>query len=207
MEVLVHLAPATHYIMSDRSARQKMDLDPKRMMAIDFYMEGASKADAMRMSGYTERCATTDAKQVFAHPLVIKEIDRRQAKLMKKYELSEDWVIQRLMRIANSGEILAKFMVKRSDGLLDWDFSDATQDDLAAINELTVGYDKEGNRTIKIGSNSAKGALDSLCRKLGLFQDVNINIAEVTLVDRISAGRERSRQKTIDEEGKVVDNG
>ncbi len=168
-------------------------LNQRRLLMIDFYLAGATKADAMRLAGYSECTATQHQMLVFNHPVVTAEIQRRQELNRKKYELDEDWVIQRLMRIADSGIILAKFKKVQPDGSLDWNFTGATEDDLAAINELTVSYDKEGNKQMKIGSDSPKGALDSLCRKLGLFQDIQINIGEVTLSDRIDRGRERSR--------------
>ncbi len=172
-------------------AREK--LNQMRLLMVDFYLAGASKADSMRLAGYAESTAKSGIKETFNHPVVLAEIKRRQEALRKKYELNEDWVIQRLMRIADSGAILARFKIVRPDGHLDWDFTGATEDELAAVNELTVSYDKNGNHQMKVGADSPKGALDSLCRKLGLFQDIQINIGEVTLSDRIDRGRERSR--------------
>jgi hypothetical protein len=131
---------------------------------------------------------------VFDKPSVAAEIKRRQAMLRKKHDLDEDWVIQRMMRIADSGEILARFKKVTKDGKLDWDFTGATQDELAAINELTVTTTTARGETttkFKVGSDSPKGALDSLMRKMGMFQD-NLNVSgEMSLTERITAGRNR----------------
>ncbi len=171
----------------------KEPLSQRRELMIDFYLAGSTKADAMRLAGYSENSATTGQDLVFNHPVVLKELKRRQEENRKEYKLDEDWVIQRLMRLVDSGSILAKFKKVLPDGKLDWDFTGATEDDLACINELTVGFDKEGRRTMKIGTESIVAAADKLMRKLGSYQDVTINIGEVTLSDRIDRGRERSR--------------
>ncbi len=168
-------------------------LSQRRIRMIDFYLAGANKADSMRLAGYSECSAGTQSRIVFNHPVVLKELKRRQEENRKEYKLDEGWVIQRLMRIVDSGSILAKFKKVLPDGKLDWDFTGATEDDLACINELTIGFDKNGKRTMKIGSESIVAAADKLMRKLGSYQDVTINIGEVTLSDRIDRGRERSR--------------
>lgn len=174
-------------------ARGVMKLTQRRKLMIGFYMAGATQVDSMRMSGHTETASKANCSVEFKLPEVREEIERQQKALRKKYELDEDWVIQRLMRVADGGRILSKFKVVKKDGTLDWDFTGATSEELEVINELTVSYDKNGNKQMKIGHESVKGALDSLCRKLGMFQDIQINIGEVSLSDRISRGRERSR--------------
>ena len=172
-------------------------LSPRHERAIDHLMGGTSKVDAMRLAGFSECYATKHQADFFDRPLMKAALAKRQRSARRRYELDEDWVIQRLMRIANGGEILAKFKKVQDDGSLAWDFTGATEDELAAINELTVTTrrDAQGDEIIKVkvGSADPKGALDSLCRRLGLFQDNFRFDGEVTLVDRITAGRDRAR--------------
>jgi len=192
-----------------KHAKGLRPITQQQLLMIGFYLAGATKTDSMRMAGHSEKSARISHSRAFKNPVVVKEIERQQEKLRKKYELDEDWVIQRLMRIADSGTILAKFKKVQSDGSLDWDFTGATEDELASINELTVittETEKGVVTKMKIGSESPKAALDSLCRKLGLFQDITINIGEVSLADRITRGRERSRiaHKQAGDDAKVI---
>jgi hypothetical protein len=174
-------------------------LSPRHVRALDLLMEGTSKADAMRLAGFSECYATKHQVDFFDRPLMKAELARRQRSIRRKYELDEDWVIQRLMRVANSGEILARFKKVQDDGSLAWDFTGATEDELAAINELTVTTrrDSQGDEIIKVkvGAADPKGALDSLCRRLGLFEDRIRLEGELSLVERISRGRDRARGK------------
>ena len=181
-------------------------LDQRQLLAVDRYMEGASKADAMRLAGLSEGYATKHQGDFFDQPLIAAEVERRQRSARRRYELEEDWVVQRLMRIANSGEVLARFKKVQPDGLLAWDFTGATEDELAAISELTVTTrrDSQGDEVVKVkvGSTDPKGALDSLCRRLGLFEDRVRLEGELSLVDRISRGRDRARAAPPAGEGK-----
>ena len=183
-------------------------LTQQRLLMIGFYIEGASKKDAMLMAGYAEKTAHSAHTSVFNHPVVLAEIKRRQEDALEKCELDEEWVIRRLMRIADAGKVMAKFKIVRDDGHLDWNFTGATDAELSVINELSISYDKQGNHQMKIGVSDPKGALDSLCRKLGLFNDSITHKLEESLTDRISRGRERSRLahgKIIDGEAEVLD--
>ncbi len=141
-------------------------LTQQKMLMIGFYLAGSNKHDAMIMAGYAETTAHSGHTRVFGHPAVRAEIARQQEAMREKYELDEDWVIQRLMRIADSGAILARFKVVNDDGSLDWDFTGATEHELSAINELSISYNKSGKKQMKIGSESANTALTSLCRSI-----------------------------------------
>ncbi len=163
------------------------------MLMIGFFLAGSTKKDAMLMAGFSKTTAQTGHTMIFGRPAVRAEIARQQEALREKYELDEDWIIQRAMHMANAGEVLAKFKIVEEDGSLDWDFTGATQHELAVINELTISYDKNGKKHMKIGSDSTTTAMTLLMRKMGMFQDIQINIGEVSLSERISAGRERSR--------------
>lgn len=179
--------------------QKKPRLSDQQRKAINFYFQnGFNKRQALISAGYAKTTACGNSQSVFSNPLVREEIDRRLDGQRRKYELTEDWVIQRLMRIANGGEILAKFKHVNDEGEMYWDFSGATPDDLAVITELTTDVYMEGRgedavpvKKMKIAMADPKGALDSLCRKLGLFQDKVKIDGEVSLVERLQAGRRR----------------
>lgn len=175
---------------------QRHVMTGKQRAAVDFYFGAAkfNKAEAARLAGYKQ--ANIVGPRIFQHPLVIQEVDRREAEARRKSGLTEQWVIERMMRIADSGATLAKFRKVLPNGKLDWDFTGATQEELSIINELTVEKTKYGAK-MKVGTSDPKGALDSLMRKLGLFKDnVDVKFSN-SIMDRLQRGRERMKMKGI----------
>lgn len=181
----------------------KSKLTPMQRKAIDAYFRnGFVKSDACRQAGYSDSTANGNPAAVFKHPAVVAEVERRLEKQKRKYNVDEDFVIQRLARIANAGEVLATYKKVNEDGSLSWDFTDATPDDLAVITELTTDTYQdgrgEGARTVKkfkVAVSDPKSALDSLARIQGLFNDKVTVEGEVTLVERLQRGRERAGLK------------
>ena len=169
----------------------------KVLILVDSYLNnGFNKKDALITAGYSPKSAQFHVHNVFEKPEVKAELLRRQGNAKKKYELDEDWVITRLMRIANTPEILAKFKRVDSEGQLMWDFTGATEEDLAAIEGFSSEHYTDGRgkdarqvKKFKIDKSDVKGALDSLCRRLGLFNDKITVGAETDLIERIHRGR------------------
>lgn len=183
-------------------------LNPKQLKAIDIYMSnGFKKRPALIAAGYAKTTANSNSQSVFSNPLVKEEIERRFEKDRRKYNVDRDWVIQRLARIANGGEVLARYRKVNPDGTLYYDFEGATPDELAVISELTTDEYSEGRgedavsiKKMKIAMADPKGALDSLARTLGLFQD-NVKVeGEVSLVERLQAGRRRVGSRDTEEQ-------
>jgi len=177
-------------------------LSEKYIRTIDFYFEnGFNKQEAMLSAGWAEVTAKTDTTRFFTREDVKGEIARRQAKLAKKHELTTDWIITRLMRIANASESLAKFKRVSEDGMLYWDFADATPEDLKVISGLMTesyqdGRGKEAKiiKKFKIKERDEKGALDSLARIKGMFDDKMTVAGELSLVERLQRGRKRANK-------------
>ena len=177
-------------------------LNKKHAFVLDYWFENhcQNKAEAMRKAGYSQSTVNQNPGLVFNRPDVIAEIERRRSKLTQKHELKLEWVVSRLMDIANTGETLAKFIFVTDDGKLDWNFDGATSDELKLINDIlvetTVG--KTGiTRKTKIGTTASdrKGALDSLARILGAFNDNMTIKGELSMVERLQAGRARVKRE------------
>lgn len=180
---------------------------PRHKQVADEYLaNGFNKTQAMRACGYSDKSSLQRHAIVFKNPHVIAYLEEKKAKLKQKYELSEEWVISRLMKIADSNNILAPYKKVGADGELYWDFTDATQEELSVITGLmtetyTEGRD-EGRRFVKkfkIEIADPKAALDSLARRLGLFNDKITVQGEVSFVERLQRGRERARLKKEEE--------
>jgi len=176
-------------------------LDPKHHLVLDYYFDnGFSKKEALLSAGYAESTANNFAAKVFDREDVQKEIKLRQKKLAKKFQLTQDWLIKRFLRQATAGDTLARFKKIEEDGSLSWDFTGATKDDLALIQELGVDFYTEGRgknakkvKKFKIKTPDEQAALMALGRHLGFFHD-KVEIVG-SLAERIQAGREQAYAK------------
>lgn len=169
-------------------------LSDKQFLLVQKYFEvECNQREAMRQLGYTES-SCSQSQKFFGHPAVEAEIRRIQQDTLTKFELSEEWVIIRMMAIANAdmGKILLKLQENK------YDLRCLSKDESYAIQEFVTEEYTQGRGSgarevtrIKIKPADRKSALDSLARRLGLFQD-NVNVSgEVSLVDRLVAGRKR----------------
>lgn len=173
-------------------------------LCVEYYMQGYSKADAMRKAGYSENMATKRAFRVFDRLDVQRSIEeRRWAMRSRKHRLA-DRIQDELSKLAffNIGNVLEV----TDDGDLIFNFADATMDDLAAIGEVTVETYKEGKgpeakdvKRFKVKPHDKKAALDSLARIMGMFQDnMNVTSDGQSLEERLQRGRERLRMPAPD---------
>src|SRR5262249_55845302 len=141
--------------------------------------------------------------KTFRHPLVVAEIARRRAKLAEQSELTAEWIINRLMLIADANLILAKFKKVDADGTLSWDFSSATPEELAVISGLQTDIyvemgagGKKKVKKFKVESIDPLAALNMLARIQGLFNDKVEVQGEISIVERMQKARERALQET-----------
>ena len=179
-------------------------ISEKHLCVLDFWYENhcRSKAAALMKAGYSKGSAADQAERVFGRPEVKAEIEHRETELRQKNELTVDWVISRLQAVASAPEKLAKYITITEDGKLDWNFTDASIEDLSLINDLAVESYLKGRgdnacdvKKFKIGLSDRKAALDSLARILGMFDDSMTLKGELTMVERLHAGRARVKRE------------
>ena len=176
---------------------------------MDFYFtNGFNKKQACISAGYAEGTAHSISNRVFGLPQVKQEIEKRMKALAQKAELNAQWVIDRMMAIADSGRTLAPYKKVQEDGSILWDFTGASEEALALLNEISVDYYTDGRgdearevKKFKVGVTEPKAALDSLARHLGMFKDsVDVNHT-MGVTDRLMKGRERVRKLNAPEAG------
>ena len=176
---------------------------------MDFYFtNGFNKKQACISAGYAEGTAHSISNRVFNLPQVKQEIDKRMDDLAKKAGVSAEWVVDHLVAIANSGHTLAPYKKVQEDGSILWDFTGASEEALALLNEISVDYYTDGRgdearevKKFKVGVTEPKAALDSLARHLGMFKDsVDVNHT-MSVTDRLMKGRERARNLNAPEAG------
>lgn len=179
--------------------RRGQALTPQHEMVVnEYFRRNLSQMEAMLAAGYAESTARTRASDIFGRPDVQREIQRRMRRRAAAYNLDEDWVIQRLMRIAaaNPGEILQ--VLKDND----YDLSILNEEESYAIRGLTVDerVDRNGDKITKYKFSfvTQLEALNLLCRRLGLLQDKVKLDADASLVELLQAGRKRASMKVED---------
>lgn len=168
--------------------------------AVEFYLRGMTKQEALIKAGYSPATAAKAAWKIFGRPDVQMAIEERRWKMRHRSHEMVDRIQEELARIAffNIGQVL----MVTDDGELVFDFNEATMEDFAAIGEVQVeSYYDAGQeqvvKRVKVKPLDKKGALDSLARIFGMFQDnMNVTSEGGSLEDRLNKGRERLRQRT-----------
>ena len=184
------------------------ELKPRQSLVLDNWFAAGcgSKSDAMRKAGYTEQTAIKTQTAYFARPEMVSEIKLRREKIIEDHKRTMEWVIERLMRVADSGIVMAKFKKVTADGKLDWDFTNATLEELSLINDMNIDSYTEGKgesarkvKRFKLNVSDPKSALDSLARILGMFNDNMTIKGELSMVERLHAGRARVKRENLKE--------
>lgn len=131
--------------------------------------------------------------RLFRHPKVVALIKKKQEEAAKKHELNEEWVISRLMKIADAslGDVLVDMGPEA-------DLLKLTKEQRYALAEYKseIYVDGKGDNARDVKRVSVKladklGALRDLGRRLGLFQD-NVKLgASEDLIAALNAGRAR----------------
>ncbi len=167
-------------------------LTEKQRKLVVAYLNGKSKHDALLEAGYATH---SSAFRLFNHPNVIDEIKRRQHIMSAKAGVTGDWIIHRLMLIADAK--LSDLIVEDGDGFSQIDMSRMTP----ALKTALSGFesDKFGDVTkIKIKTSDKLKALEMLARHLGMFNDKLELAGEISLEERLQAGRKRASGETSD---------
>lgn len=186
-----------------RPLKRRNDAKIRYWRVIDYYFaNGFKQSEAMLAVGYSDFVSKHRQHIVFGREDVKQEIAKRMAKLREKSEVDRDWIIEKYKQLVETslGELIE---VDENDGRYGWvDLKKLTPAQRVWITEFTVEEYKEGRgenaeavikTKIKMISDSTKkGALDSLSRILGLFNDKVTLEGEVSLVERLQRGRERA---------------
>lgn len=177
-----------------------MALSAKKKKAIDGYLKGMTKVDAMRAAGYAETTSNTKHSAIFGSPEVEAEIARRQAIAATRADISLEWLTDQLKTIveANIGDLIEI----DSTGSISMDYSKLTPELRKAIGNVTVdevtvgrGRDAEKIKRIRIGSLDKLRAIELLIKHLGLSKEKTVIEVEGDLVERLTRGRKRVADK------------
>lgn len=189
-------------------------MNPQQRVAADHFIDQGfmDKRRALIRAGYSETTARGNPHSVFRHPAVAEYVAAAIEKRRKKQEITKDRVLQELgtMAFTDFGDLI-DVDTETGDVWIDW--TTLTIEQRKAMESLEVTEEKistkenadgEGGNTrfqvkIKPKFHSKQGALNMICRILGLYQD-KIDVAGESLVLALQAGRERARLANKTEE-------
>lgn len=171
-------------------------LTDRDMKVIDnYFTNGWKKAKALKDAGFVSGKSYVHA--FYKKPLVVQEIQRRRDSEADKYEVTRERLIQEYAKLAYNS--LGDLVEIAEDGTGWIDLRKLTPGRRAALAEFSTDEYKEergeGGAVVKkmrVKFHDKKGALDSLARIMGLFQEKVQVTGELSLVERIQQGRKRA---------------
>lgn len=171
-----------------------MALNAKKKKAIEGYLKGLSKTDAMIEAGYASTTAASKHSDIFGDPEVVAEIERRQKISAARTDITLDWVNNKLKEVAEAN--LGDMVTIHEDGTVDFDYTKMTPAIKQALNQFTTETYMEGRgpgakevKRIKVGTLDKLRALELLVRFNGLSKEKTVIEVEGDLVERLQRGR------------------
>lgn len=175
--------------------RNKEGLTDRMVRVIDAYFDNNfNQSKAMEAAGYKH--GRMYAARFFRQPAVANEIERRRAKMAEKHNVTQDSIMRELAKMAFSS--LGDLIEVDSEGNGWINLERLSDEQRAAVSEFTVDEYKEGRgedsravKKTKIKFHDKLGALNSLARILGIFNDKLKVEGEISLAERLQRGRNR----------------
>ena len=158
-------------------------LSERHRKAICAFLSGMSKKNSCLEAGYAP---SVDSSDIFGREDVRAEIQRRQRQMSSKAGVDADWIIERLKAIADAQ--LMDMMVLDEEGIGRISLDKMTPQ----LRRALTGYEVKANGEIRLKLADTLKALDMLARQLGMYQDKVTVEGELSLIERLQAGRDRA---------------
>jgi len=167
----------------------------KEEKAVHYYMQGMSQKDALLKAGYSPSFSNKSST-FFGSDKIRPVIEKKRERIMKKAELNEDWIVEKLMLIAgaNPGSLIE--VDEEGQRRINWqkfgpDLQFLVQDFEEETYQEGRGPQAKNVKRIKVKNSDRIRAMDMLCKILGLYQEkVSISM-EQNLIDSLEAARNR----------------
>jgi phage terminase small subunit len=146
-----------------------MALTPKQRIFVDEYLIDHNGSAAAVRARYNKRSAKQTAFKILQEPEVAAAIADAEAARALRTQVDQDWVLRRLVRIADSD---IRKLFNGRDLKLPGDLDDDTAFAVASIEVVTVakGFGEVEN-IAKVKFWDKRGALIDIGRHLGMFKD------------------------------------
>ena len=179
---------------------KKIISDKHKKVVNLFLTNGGNKTKALIGAGYAPVTADRNPERIFNRPEVIEYANQQKILAAERNELDQDWIIERLMDLADSGRVLAKYKKVQEDGSLAWDFTGVTEKELSVIQAIGVDYYTEGRgpdgvtvKKFRIKEPDVRQALVDLGRTMALFTD-KVEVSN-DLAERLREGQRQAYQR------------
>jgi hypothetical protein len=179
---------------------KKIISDKHKKVVNLFLTNGGNKTKALIGAGYAPVTADRNPERIFNRPEVIEYVNQQKILAAERNELDQDWIIERLMDLADSGRVLAKYKKVQEDGSLAWDFTGVTEKELSVIQAIGVDYYTEGRgpdgvtvKKFRIKEPDVRQALVDLGRTMALFTD-KVEVSN-DLAERLREGQRQAYQR------------
>lgn len=180
-------------------------LNPRQASFVDHYVIHKNATEAARLAGYSKKTAMEQGGRLFRNVRIRAEIDRRLSALAGRLEITAERINLELARIGFAN--MNRYMKPGPDGEPMLDFSELSEDDTAALQEVTVEEftdgrsDKREVRRVKFKLGDKRAALETLGRSLGMFvekHDHKHQHQHTLMGQMLQEIDEESRAKTIE---------
>ena len=167
-----------------------MALTAKQARFVDEYMIDLNATQAAIRAGYSVRRSEATGSELASNRTVAEAIAAKRLRLEKKFEITQDRILQEYARLAFFDP--RKLFDETGRPLSIQQLDDDTAAVIAGVDICQVGNSEMGiGEILKMKIADKKGALDSVARHLGMFNDkLNLNITDA-LADRLSRAKGR----------------
>ena len=180
--------------------------DREYRMVAEYFDNGFNKTEAMLSVGFAKKTCMKKLGKVFGRQGVQDEIARRHKLKDTTGALDREWIVSRLMSLADSSVRLNKYaFIDEEDGTLFYDFTGATEEDLKYIKSLSndflsvgVGDAARIVKKFKVEAADPLAVLTALARIEGLFNDRLKLEGDDGIVEALQAGRRRAGKTSGD---------
>lgn len=157
--------------------KKSTKLTPKQQTFVAEYVANKGNAtQAAIAAGHPKKTARSIGAENLTKPHIMQAIQKQMAKHLDKADITAERVIEELGRLAFSN--IEDFTSIDANGQPHLDLSNATRDQMAAIQEVSEAGEKTG---AKIKTASKQAALNTLASHFGLLQDQGPSVGDVTI--------------------------
>lgn len=169
-------APARKKAPAKKPAASGDELTAQKLRFIDEYMIDLNGKQAAIRAGYSERTAESQASRLLRSVKVQAEVSKRQAERAERCEITADKVLKELAMLGFAN--MKNYMRTGSNGDPYLDFSNLTEEQTAALQEVTVedyidgrGEDAREVKRVKFKLADKRAALVDIGKHLGMFKE------------------------------------
>lgn len=158
---------------------------------VDEYLKDLNQTQAAIRAGYSERSAEVQGSRLISNAKVASAIAERMKARGKRTEITQDRVLQEYARLAFLDPANLFDATGRPKSIADMD--EDTRRAIVGVDVANIGNAEVGEGEIlKIRLADKKGALDSVARHLGMFNDkLDVNLTG-PLAERLARARQRN---------------